>query len=94
MLHNTAEPLLIKKADVDEIERLALRYPTKDGKLTPVVLKVFVSYMSKVYGIDLQMETEQMKNERIEREAKESKRKGSKRGRMARKSSRNGTDDF
>lgn len=83
--------IVVSAAELQEIANKAVKRPNKDGQITPTVIRLFIELIQNSYGIDLGVETEEMKNER---EAKENKRKRNGRTKLGRKQSNRPADDF
>lgn len=84
------EKTLIAPHEIKELEKQAIKMPTKDGEYAPRLLRAFIEYLAKVHGVDIGFETKEMKDER---EAKASKHRNSKGIRFNGKTSRNPPDD-
>ena len=86
------EKQLIAPHEIMSIERIAVRMPSKDGNIAPRIIRAFIKHVADVYGIDLMMETEEMRDER---EAKEARSKSKRTNRMGGKPRRDDPDsDF
>lgn len=90
----SAATVLITKADIKDIAAQAIRLPTTTGDYTARVLEAFFVHVKNVYGIDLQMETEEMRDEQLKREAKELRKRDKQRSKLGSRKSRARTDDF
>lgn len=91
------EKTLITNQELTGIGLAAIKRPSKDGSLEPRIIRCFLEYIHQTYGIDLQIETEDMKNERIaksERQSKKRSKGGGKRSGVVRGSFHGGSNDF
>jgi hypothetical protein len=86
--------ITITKAEMEEISCKAMKLKTKADGFAPKVIRVFLEHITRVYGLDLNIETEDMADERLEAESKELARKDRKIRGMAGKPSRNRTTRF
>ena len=91
------EKIVVTKAELKSIEDAAARYPSKDGLITPRVIRCFIKFMETTYGIDLGIETEEMYEEREKHAKKDTFRLLRKLGRNTKldgKPSNDSDDDF
>ena len=84
------DKIVITNQELAGIELAAMKAPSKDGSMSPRIVRAFLEYISSTYGISLDIVTEEMENELVEKDRKQPKRGG----RLGRKSLRNASDDF